>query len=304
MTRIGFLYSRLRVEEKLLLEELERRPNVEVVRINDGDRYFDISQLPVDVDVVFERSISYSRGLYVSRIFEAHGVPVVNSPTVAERCGDKYVTSQILVREYIPTPRVLMAFDEEAALAAVEAIGYPCVLKPVVGSWGRLLARVDNREMAQAVIEHKASLGVNHQVFYVQEYVNKPGRDIRAFVVGDEPICAIYRSSESWITNTARGGIATNCPLTPELTDLCRRTAQAMGGGLLAVDVFETVDGFTVNEVNHTMEFRNSIDTTGVNIPARMVDYVIGAASRPRAWADRQRNLPFEAMRGVRNSVV
>jgi [lysine-biosynthesis-protein LysW]--L-2-aminoadipate ligase len=280
MTRIGFLYSRLRVEEKLLLEELERRPDVELVRINDGDRYFDISQLPVNVDVVFERSISYSRGLYVSRIFEAHGIPVVNSSLVAERCGDKYVTSQILVRERIPTPRVLMAFDEESALAAVEAIGYPCVLKPVVGSWGRLLARVDNREMAEAVIEHKASLGVHHQVFYIQEYVDKPGRDIRAFVVGDEPICAIYRSSDNWITNTARGGVATNCLLTRELIEICQRTAQALGGGLLAIDIFETADGLTVNEVNHTMEFRNSISTTGVNIPARMADYLYEAATR------------------------
>ena len=295
MTRIGFLYSRLRVEEKLLLEELERCPNVEVVRINDGERYFDISQLPVSVDVVFERSISFSRGLYISRIFEAHGIPVVNTPAVAERCGDKYVTSQILVRNGIPTPRVLMAFDENSALAAVEAIGYPCVLKPVVGSWGRLLARVDSREMAEAVIEHKASLGVNHQVFYVQEYVNKPGRDIRAFVVGDEPICAIYRSSDNWITNTARGGQASNCPLTPELHDICQRTAQAMGGGLLAIDVFETAEGFTVNEVNHTMEFRNSIDTTGVNIPARMVDYVLETANRSRVWAERRRRIPVGA---------
>jgi len=275
MTRIGFLFSRLRVEEKLLLEELERCPDVKVVRINDGDRYFDISQLPMDVDVLFERSISYSRGLYVSRIFEAHGVPVVNSSTVAERCGDKYVTSQILVRNGIPTPRVLMAFDPEAALEAIEALGYPCVLKPVVGSWGRLLARIDNREMAEAIIEHKSSLGVHHQVFYAQEYINKPGRDIRAFVIRDEPIAAIYRASDNWITNTARGGQASNCPLTTELRDICQRTARAMGGGLLAIDVFEAANGFTVNEVNHKMEFRNSIDTTGVNIPARMVDYVI-----------------------------
>ena len=280
MNRIGFLCSRLRVEEKLLLEELGRHPDVEVVRINDGERYFDISRLPVDVDVVLERSISYSRGLYVSRIFEAHGIPVVNSSSVAERCGDKYVTSQILVRSGIPTPRVLMAFDADSALEAIEAIGYPCVLKPVVGSWGRLLARVDSREMAEVVIEHKASLGVNHQVFYVQEYVNKPGRDIRAFVVGEEPICAIYRSSENWITNTARGGVASNCPLTSELIELCQRTARAMGGGLLAIDVFETADGFKVNEVNHTMEFRNSIITTGVNIPARMVDFMLAQGRR------------------------
>ena len=202
-------------------------------------------------------------------------MPVVNPPETAERCGDKYVTSQILVQNGIPTPRVLMAFSEEAALAAVEAMGYPCVLKPVVGSWGRLLAKVDNRTTAEAFIEHKATLGVNHQVFYIQEFVNKPGRDIRAFVVGEEPIGAIYRSSENWITNTARGGVASNCPVTPELAELCRRTARALGGGLLAIDVFESDNGLTVNEVNHTMEFRNSIATTGVDIPALMVDYVL-----------------------------
>jgi len=304
MTRIGFLYSRTRVEEKLLLEEMERRPDVEVVRINDGERYFDIAQPPVDVDVVFERSISYSRGLYVSRIFEAHGIPVVNPSAVAERCGDKYVTSQILVRSGIPTPRVLMAFDPDAALEAIETLGYPCVLKPVVGSWGRLLARIDNREMAETIIEHKSSLGVNHQVFYAQEYINKPGRDIRAFVIGDEPIAAIYRASENWITNTARGGQASNCPMTPELRDICQRTAQAMGGGLLAVDLFETADGLTVNEVNHTMEFRNSIDTTGVNIPARMVDHIVETASRHRVWNERRGSLPFETAQGVYKSVV
>ena len=278
MIKVGFLYTRLRVEEKYLLEELEKRENVEVVRISDSHQFFDISNIPEKVDVLFERSVSYSRGLYISKIYEANGIKVVNDPQVAERCGDKYVTSQLLVRNGIPTPRVLMAFDEESALAAVEAVGYPAVLKPVVGSWGRLLAKVDNRHMAESLIEHKATLGVNHQVFYVQEYINKPGRDIRAFVVGEEPIAAIYRSSENWITNTARGGVATNCPLTPELSDICRNTAKAIGGGLLAIDVFETDNGLTVNEVNHTMEFRNSITTTGVNIPALMVDYVLEQA--------------------------
>lgn len=278
MQRIGFLYTRLRAEEKYLLEELEKRPNVEIVRINDGDHFFDISSVPERVDVLFERSVSYSRGLYISKIYEANGVTVVNNPQVAERCGDKYVTSQLLVQNGIPTPRVLMAFDEASALAAVEAVGYPAVLKPIVGSWGRLLAKVDNRHMAEALIEHKATLGVHHQVFYIQEYINKPGRDIRAFVVGEEPIAAIYRTSENWITNTARGGIASNCPLTPELSELCQQTARAIGGGLLAIDVFETESGFAVNEVNHTMEFRNSITTTGVNIPALMVDYVLEQA--------------------------
>lgn len=281
MTRVGFLYTRLRAEEKYLLEEFEKQPDVEVVRINDGDMFFDINQLPEQIDVLFERSISYSRGLYISRIFEAHGVPVVNPSAVAERCGDKYVTSQILTREGIPTPRVLMAFDEESALRAIEAMGYPCVMKPVVGSWGRLLAKIENREMAETLIEHKATLGVHHQVFYIQEYINKPGRDIRAFVVGEMCIAAIYRSSENWITNTARGGVATNCPVTDEIAELCQRAAHAVGSGLLALDLFETENGLTINEINHTMEFRNSIATTGVNIPQRMVEYVLAQARVP-----------------------
>src|SRR5512135_3563798 len=281
MTRLGFLMTRLRPEEKLLLEELERRPNVDVVRILDGEQFFDISRLPQDVDLVFERSISYSRGLYISRLFEAHNVPVVNPSVLAERCGDKYTTSQILVCNHIPTPRVLMAFEEASALAAVDSMGYPCVLKPVIGSWGRLLALVENRSDAESFIEHKAALGINHQVFYIQEYVNKPGRDIRAFVIGEEPIGAIYRASENWITNTARGGQASNCPLTSELMEICRRTARTMGGGLLAIDLFETNNGLVVNEVNHTMEFRNSIETTGVNIPALMVEYVLSQVGVP-----------------------
>lgn len=275
MIKVGFLYTRLRAEEKYLLDEMEKFDDVEIVRINDGDEFFGIHQLPKEIDVLFERSISYSRGLYISRIFEAHGIPVVNSALVAERCGDKYVTSQLLAKNGIATPRVLMAFDEESALRAIEAMGYPCVLKPVVGSWGRLLAKVENKSMAEALIEHKSSLGVNHQVFYIQEYINKPGRDIRAFVIGDECICAIYRSSENWITNTARGGIATSCPVTDEIAELCKRAAQAIGGGLLALDLFETENGYTINEINHTMEFRNSITTTGVNIPQKMIQYVL-----------------------------
>ena len=278
--RVGFLYTRLRAEEKYLLEELNRRPAVEVVLINDDEAFFDIARRPAAVDVLFERSVSYSRGLYISRIFAAHAIPVINPPLVAERCGDKYQTSQLLAQAGLPTPRVLMAFSPESALAACDALGYPCVLKPVIGSWGRLLAKADDRAAAEAIIEHKATLGgVQHQIFYIQEYISKPGRDIRAFVIGDQPIAAIYRTSPNWITNTARGGQASNCPITPEIGELCVRTAQTIGGGMLAIDLLEDPRrGLLVNEVNHTMEFRNSIATTGVNIPALMVDYVLHAA--------------------------
>jgi [lysine-biosynthesis-protein LysW]---L-2-aminoadipate ligase len=280
MIRIGFLYTRTRIEEKLLLKEFDLFPDVEVVRISDGENFFDITQKPAEVDVLFQRSISNSRGVYISRIFEAHGIPVVNSTQVAERCGDKYVTSQLLFQNGIPTPRVLMAFNKESALNAIEAIGYPCVLKPVVGSWGRLLAMVENRQSAISIVEHKMSLGINHQIFYIQEYINKPGRDIRAFVIGNTLIGAIYRSSDNWITNTARGGQASNCPITDEMVDVCQRASRVIGDGMLALDLFETDNGLTINEINHTMEFRNSIATTGVNIPQKMVEYVVAQAKK------------------------
>ena len=181
----------------------------------------------------------------------------------------------------MPTPRTLLAFTPETALQAIEQLGYPCVLKPTVGSWGRLLARVNDRDAAEAILEHKDVLGsYQHSIFYIQEYVRKPGRDIRAFVIGDRCVAAIYRYSEHWITNTARGGAATNCPVTDELQDICCRAARAVGGGLLAIDVVESERGLLIIEVNGTMEFRNSVEPTGIDIPGMMVDYVLDEAAR------------------------
>ena len=157
------------------------------------------------------------------------------------------------------------------------------VLKPAVGSWGRLLSKINDRDAAEAILEHKETLGsYHHSIFYIQEYMEKHGRDIRSFVVGDETICAIYRTSPHWITNTARGGAATNCPVTAEVNEISVRAAKAVGGGVVAIDLFETPDGLMVNEVNYTMEFRNSIDTTGVNIPAKVVDYVVAVARQAK----------------------
>jgi [lysine-biosynthesis-protein LysW]--L-2-aminoadipate ligase len=174
-----------------------------------------------------------------------------------------------------------MAFTPESALAAMEELGYPCVIKPNTGSWGRLISKINDRDAAEAVLEHKQILGsYHHSIFYIQEYVEKKGRDIRSFVVGDRCIAAVYRYSPHWITNTARGGKTENCPITDELHDISVRAANAVGGGVVAIDVFETPAGLSVNEVNYTMEFRNSITVTGVNIPAKVVDYVLEVGRR------------------------
>lgn len=278
--KIGLLLSRVRTEEKLLIQELEKR-GVSFETIDDRQTIFDIQNNGwQQYDVILERCINHSRALFALLLFRDWGVPTVNSYEVANNCGNKLLTTSALVRAGVPTPRTKIAFTPESALAAIEELGYPVVLKPGVGSWGRLLSKINDREAAETVLEHKQVLGsYHHSIYYIQEYVEKPGRDIRAFVIGDETICAIYRDSPHWITNTARGGVATNCPVTPELNQLCLAGARAVGGGVVALDIFEDPDrGLLVNEINYTMEFRNSIDTTGVNIPARVVDYVLNVA--------------------------
>jgi [lysine-biosynthesis-protein LysW]--L-2-aminoadipate ligase len=278
---VGVLLSRVRVEEKLLLEELERR-GVATKVIDDRELVFPLERKPdLGVDVVLERCIQHSRALYALSVLETWGIPTVNTFEVADVCGNKLLTTMRLIRDGVPSPRTRLAFTPESALAAVEELGYPAVLKPLVGSWGRLISRVNDRDAAESILEHKDVLGTYmHSIYYIQEYIPKPGRDIRAFVVGDETIGAIYRYSEHWITNTARGGKATKCEVTPELNDLCVRAAKAVGGGVVAIDVLEAPEGLLVIEVNYTMEFRNSIDTTGVNIPGRVVDYALGVAAR------------------------
>jgi [lysine-biosynthesis-protein LysW]--L-2-aminoadipate ligase len=278
---VGVLLSRVRVEEKLLLEELERR-GIATKVIDDRELVLPLERKPeLGVDVVLERCIQHSRALYALAVLETWGIPTVNTFEVADICGNKLLTTMRLIRDGVPTPRTRLAFTPESALAAVEELGYPAVLKPLVGSWGRLISRVNDRDAAESILEHKDVLGTYiHSIYYIQEYVPKPGRDIRAFVVGDETIAAIYRYSDHWITNTARGGRATKCEVTPELDDLCVRAAKAIGGGVVAVDVLEAPEGLLVNEVNYTMEFRNSIDTTGVNIPGRVVDYAIAVAQK------------------------
>jgi [lysine-biosynthesis-protein LysW]--L-2-aminoadipate ligase len=276
--KIGFLHSLLRKDEKLLLEQFRDRKNVELVMLDDRRLIFDLQSRP-DVDLVLERCINHSRAMHGLRLLESSGITCINTSEVARICGDKILTSLALKEHGVPQPEVRIAFTEESALNAIEELGYPTVLKPAVGSWGRLLSKVNDRESAESILEHKSILGTyHHSIFYVQKYIEKKGRDIRSFVVGDECIAAIYRSSEHWITNTARGGTAAGCPVTDEVAEISLRAAKAVGGGLLAVDLFETPRGMLVNEVNYTMEFKNSIDTTGVNIPARMVDHVVEAA--------------------------
>lgn len=277
--KIGFLHSLIRKEEKLLLEEFEKRAGVEVVMIDDRKVIFELDQKPYDVDIVLERSINHSRALHALRLFESYGIRCLNSFQVATVCGDKLLTSVALKEHQVPQPQVSVAFTEESALEAVEKMGYPVVFKPAVGSWGRLITKINDRDAAEGILEHKTVLGsYHHSIFYIQKYIAKPGRDIRAFCIDDECIAAIYRNAQHWKTNTARGAVTSKCEINNELRELCVKASKAVGGGIVALDIFETADGLLVNEINYTMEFRNSIAPTGVNIPGAIVDYTLKIA--------------------------
>lgn len=283
MKRVAMVITRVRVEEKMLLSAFRER-GIDPEFIRDEELVIDPCAIDPrwgEFDIVLQRSLSTSRGLYLLELFDAWGVPTVNSLRTASICADKFKTSLALAKAGVPQPEVRIAFTPQSALEAVAELGYPAVLKPVIGSWGRLLAKVSDADAAEAVLEHRQTLGnYSYHVHFVQSYVEKPrGRDIRAFVVGGETVCAIYRSSSHWITNTARGALAEQCPVTADIQDLCQRASDAVGGGVLAMDVFETEEGLVLNEINHTMEFRNSIEPTGVDIPGRIVDYALALAA-------------------------
>lgn len=282
--KIGIAYSRKRVEEKLITAALEAR-GIEYGRIDPRKVTFELGKTESPpFDAVLIRCLSGTNAFYLTRYLEAQGIPTVSPHRTVAVCGDKLLTSFALQDAGLPTPRTAAAFTPEGGIEVIEGLGYPVVLKPLVGSWGRLLARVNDRDAAEALLEHKSTLGgLQHRIVYAQEYVDKPGRDIRVMVTGDEVVYAIYRTSEHWITNTALGGEPEPCPLTDEVVSLSVGAAQAVGGGIVAVDLLETLDGkLLVNEVNHTPEFHGARKATEVDIADRIVAYVLAVAEAHR----------------------
>ena len=282
---VGVLYSRIRQDEKLLLSELRDRDH-EVTKIDVRDLQYGLYEAPEAfeaVDLVVDRCLATSRSVYSTTFLEADDVPVVNGAATAAVCADKVETSLALAGADVPTPETTVAFTEESALEAIEAFGYPCVLKPVVGSWGRLMAKIDSRSAAEAILEHKATLGhYEHKVFYVQEFVEKPGRDIRVVATDAEPVAAMSRTADHWLTNAARGGEVAAFEVDDRAAELVERASAAVGGGLLGVDLMEVgadpatgeIEDYTVHEVNHTVEFQALNEAVDVDVPARVVDWL------------------------------
>lgn len=277
---LAMSYNLIRKDEKLLLNAADKL-DIRLKPLRIKDMALDLSRNGPEIDAVLDRGMGQFQSEFLINYLDSKGIFTLNKPGVIRNCGDKALTSLRLAEAGVPTPRSAVAFDSDEAISIIEDIGYPAVIKPVIGSWGRLVSKIDTRSAAEAVLEHREVLGgFQHSVTYIQEFIEKSGCDIRAFVVGDETICAISRESEHWITNTARGGSVSNHPVNDDLHDICQRSSEAVGGGILAIDLFETGSGYLVNEINHTMEFKNSIEPTGVDIPSRVVSYFHEVARR------------------------
>jgi [lysine-biosynthesis-protein LysW]--L-2-aminoadipate ligase len=274
---VGICYSRIRRDEKLLLSELRERGH-EIEKIDVRKQTFGLSEPPeafADVDVLVDRCLATSRSLYTTQFAEAYGIPIVNSAETAAVCANKVKNSLALEGAGVPTPATDVAFTKESAMDIVEQFGYPCVLKPVIGSWGRLMAKLDSESAAEAIFEHKETLGhYEHKVFYIQEFVDKPGQDIRAVALDGEPVGAMVRKSDHWLTNAAKGAETEEFELDDEARELVAEASEAVGGGLLGVDLMETGDGYTVHEVNHNVEFKALNEAIDADVPAAVVDWL------------------------------
>ena len=277
---MGVLVSHLRLEEKLILQAA-RDKGIEVTPIFDRSAVIDLSARTaadegLDVDVVLDRGVVHSRAAYILKALNLWGIPTVNPPTATTLCDDKILCSMAIEAASLLTPKTMVAFSVDSAIDACERLGYPAVLKPVTGSWGRLLAKVNGPDQARVVLQQKEELGsFHHGIFYVQEFVEKPGRDIRVYVIGDKAIAASYRTSEHWITNAARGAVSMRCEITPEIEEIALKAKDAVGAILAGIDLMETPDGYSVIEVNTGAEFKGLMTTTDIDIPSEIIAEVL-----------------------------
>ena len=280
MQKICIVFDRLRTEEKLLQKNAEEL-GYETSMVDAKITSFDTNSKPENFefgDVVLERCVSYYRGLHFTACLEFMNIPVINKFDVANTCGNKMITSMLLKKNNIPTPKTYFSFSAETALDNFEKVGYPLVIKPIIGSWGRSVMPVKDKDTAEAVIENRqVTDGPQDRIYYLQEMINRPPRDIRVITIGDQAISAMYRkSSGGFKTNIALGADPELCEITKEMEDLCEKTSKAVGGGILGIDLMEDKErGLVVHEVNNTVEFKGLVKVSKKNIPKEMIDYAI-----------------------------
>jgi [lysine-biosynthesis-protein LysW]--L-2-aminoadipate ligase len=286
MVELCIIYDKVRFEEKVLYEKAQKKGikaqivDGKTVTITTDSKKKDLAL----GDVIMQRSVSHYRGLYLTACLEFLGFPVINKFSVGETCGNKLLTSLVLAKSKIPTPKTHFAFSAGSAMETMSKTGFPLVLKPIVGSWGRGVFPLRDEEIAGMVVEMREEDDSPFaRIYYVQEMIDRPPRDIRCVVVGDQLVTAVYRYSaqNEWRTNVARGGKAELTPITKELEELALKAAKAVGGGILGVDMMEDKKrGLIVHEVNNTVEFHGAASVSKADIPAAMIEYAVRIAKK------------------------
>lgn len=274
------LYDQLRWEEKSLIEAAKKKDiELEVINCRENSIDLDEDKSNYRDDIILQRCVSYYNNLHSTAAFEGLGAKVINSLHTAIMCGNKLFTHMELLKSDIAIPKAFCAFSNQSAMSTLNKNGYPKVIKPVVGSWGRMIALLKDKEAAEAVIEDREHMYPLYHVFYFEEFVKRPPRDIRSIVVGDRVVAAIYRYSgdNEWKTNMALGGKAEACKVTNEMEELCLKAARTMKGEILGVDLMESENGLLVHEVNNTTEFKNTVRVTGVDIPSLIIDHLVNS---------------------------
>lgn len=274
------LYDSIRWEEKALYEAAIKK-GIDVENVDCKNLQINLNEKNSKYlgQVVIQRSVSYFKSVHSTAALQGLGARVINPLQAAIMCGNKLYAHMELERVGIKTPKAVAAFSGESAISMLQKIGYPAVIKPTIGSWGRLIALLRDKDAAKAVIEDREHMFPLYQIYYFEEFVKRPPRDIRAIVIGDRVAGAIYRYSghSEWKTNMALGGRAETCPLTNELEDICIKAAHALDGQIVGVDLMESnSEGLLVHEVNNTTEFKNTVRVTGIDIPGLMIDYAMG----------------------------
>jgi len=278
-TSFFILYDQLRWEEKSLIEAAKKKDiKLEVINCRENSIDLDKDEFTYCDDIILQRCVSYYNNLHSTAAFEGLGAKMINSLYTAIMCGNKLFTHMELAKSGIAIPKAFCAFSNQSAMDILNKNGYPKVIKPVVGSWGRMVALLRDKEAAEAVIEDREHMYPLYHVFYFEEFVKRPPRDIRCIVVGNKVVAAIYRYSgdNEWKTNMALGGKAEACKVTNEMERLCLKVAKTLKGEILGVDLMESDEnGLLVHEVNNTTEFKNTVRVTEIDIPSLIIDHMV-----------------------------
>ena len=278
-TSFFILYDQPRWEEKSLIEAAKKKDiKLEVINCRENSIDLDKDEFTYCDDIILQRCVSYYNNLHSTAAFEGLGAKMINSLYTAIMCGNKLFTHMELAKSGIAIPKAFCAFSNQSAMDILNKNGYPKVIKPVVGSWGRMVALLKDKEAAEAVIEDREHMYPLYHVFYFEEFVKRPPRDIRCIVVGNKVVAAIYRYSgdNEWKTNMALGGKAEACKVTNEMEGLCLKVAKTLKGEILGVDLMESDEnGLLVHEVNNTTEFKNTVRVTEIDIPSLIMDHMV-----------------------------